>query len=172
MCYPKLSSEVTTSPNALFRTFFSVWMAFAYLGVALFYPATCDPSGLRGDYTRGNYTINTNTLSASVVEWEQKNVAQTATQTITLTDTFLDDTDSIQNAYITSDSASNASWLLHSRLPAATAQSFVIDFVVITALPHRWADESPSLLSLRFWLSQFHHQFKALPPERPPKLLA
>lgn len=149
--------------NRLFRIFFATWIAFSYLGVALFYPATCDPSGIHDEYI----SVKISDLD-NVILWE--------TDTLEYSENFpntvrtLAAHDSTQ--YITSSSSSNTSWLLHSRLPTTTPQTFVIDVMAIVLLAHRWENDPPNILTPRLWLSQFHHQFKAKPPTQPPQLLA
>lgn len=170
-----MPSETINLSNRLFRVFFASWVAFSYLGLALFYPATCDPSGIRGDYVsisvsatddyRGNYTSNYTSIYIVLAE-----------DTLAHAEDFVDTTEQLASHgsthYIQSGSSSNTSWLLHSRLPASTAQTFVLDVVAVALLSNVWQDDSPAMLASRLWQSQFQHQFKAAPPERPPQLLA
>lgn len=169
MHYLEMSSKATTRVNALFRTFFSLWMAFSYLGLALFYPATCDPSGIHTAYTVDAYTGHHVVIDEGTVAWKATGLSQSGAL---VDDIFVDfgvHQDSTQ--YIVSNASFNASWLLHSRLPAATTQFFVIDLVAIATLPHAWLNDSPTVLYPRIWLSQFQHQSSVLPLERPPKFL-
>lgn len=161
MRHQKMSTTTMIRHDGLFRTFFSLWMAFSYLGLALFYPATCNPSGIHDDYIPSYRYTSAYTEDAALA------------QAIALTNDFWDEVGANpeMTRYITSDASSNASWLLQSRLPTTNAQFFVIDLVAVATLSHTWVNDSPVVLSHRFWQSQFQHQFKDSPPDHPPKFL-
>lgn len=161
----QMPSKTITTSNRLFRVFFTLWVAFSYLGLALFYPATCDPSGLRGDYV----AVNIPTAS-SFITWQEggEHISSLATL-VDAPQEILQDSGN----YIVSSSSSNASWLLNSRQPTSTTTyTLTLDVGAVALLSPSWDGSTPVASSERVWLNQFHHQFKDLPLKPPPKFSA
>lgn len=123
-------------------------MTFFYLGLAFFYPETCDPRGLQGNYV----TAQSNEWVGDVISLEQDIVSlQASTAT-----------------YIVSPSSSNISWRLDSSLKALLS----LDFSLAINVQTPWVEYAPQTLFALAAVNQPSHQIETSPPDQPPQFLA
>lgn len=128
-------------------SFLCLWLCFAYLWLALFYPLMCAPYqsderyGALDHVTAFEHTITPFTVVISApIGW---------------------------TSYLTPEASSNASWLLDSH---DDTTGLAITFINVFSIPLvAWLNWVQPLRTITLLHSELYTQFRAAPPEEPPR---
>lgn len=129
--------------------YLSLWLAVAYLWLALFYPLMCAP-----------YQTTPYPPLDQVTTFAHTSTPFSMVMSVPVG----------LPLYISSDAASSASWLLDAHNDAT---GLALTFINVLSLPAlSWLQWVQPTRTVRFLHPEFYKQLRISPPDKPPRLLA
>lgn len=141
-------NEIRTKGHHGLAIYLSLWLAFAYLWLALFYPLMCAP-----------YRAHTYPPIDRISTFEHTTTPFSMVMSVPVA----------LPLYIASDAASTSAWLLDAH---SDATGLALTFINVLSLPAlSWLHGVQPLRTTTLLHVEFYQQVRIAPPEKPPRLL-